>query len=335
MKHSFSAALVTALAAGIIAGCGQKVELGGSKKGPRFRFAPITRADIVRTVEATGMVTPRNSPNGIPVGAQVNGKIIKLFVDYNSVVTNGQVVALIDPQVYEANYKSAVAQLHANEANVEVRIAALKSCEAELKLAEKTFGRKKALVEKNSLESLRADYKESEQRCQKLSGELKAALARVSDLTREAARLKEALKGIGDEEASQAKADVSDAKAVLEDDRESVRPDETLDILDAKALLDANEDENSSPVIKQAADAKAKRDAAAEAAKNRPKTPEEILREKRPSHYVVQEGDTLYKIAMRFYGRSSVWSRIRDANKAVISTDGRGRAGQKLVLPND
>ena len=149
MKHSFSAALVTALAAGIIAGCGQKVELGGSKKGPRFRFAPITRADIVRTVEATGMVTPRNSPNGIPVGAQVNGKIIKMMVDYNSTVTNGQVVALIDPQVYEANYKSAVAQLHANEANVEVRIAALKSCEAELKLAEKTFGRKKALVEKN------------------------------------------------------------------------------------------------------------------------------------------------------------------------------------------
>ena len=149
MKHSFSAALVTALAAGIIAGCGQKVELGGSKKGPRFRFAPITRADIVRTVEATGMVTPRNSPNGIPVGAQVNGKIIKMMVDYNSTVTNGQVVALIDPQVYEANYKSAVAQLHANEANVEVRIAALKSCEAELKLAEKTYGRKKALVEKN------------------------------------------------------------------------------------------------------------------------------------------------------------------------------------------
>lgn len=212
----------------------------------------------------------------------------------------------------------------------------IKDCEKDVaaKLANK-YGLNQALVEKNSLESLRADYKESEQRCQKLSGELKAALARVSDLTREAARLKEALKGIGDEEASQAKADVSDAKAVLEDDRESVRPDETLDILDAKALLDANEDENSSPVIKQAADAKAKRDAAAEAAKNRPKTPEEILREKRPSHYVVQEGDTLYKIAMRFYGRSSVWSRIRDANKAVISTDGRVRAGQKLVLPND
>ena len=117
-------------------------------KGPKYRFAPISRADVVRTVEATGTVTPRNTSSGIPVGAQVNGKVIKLFVDYNSTVTNGQVVALIDPLVYEATYKSAVAQLHVNEANVEVRKATLKSCEAELTLAEKTFARKKALADK-------------------------------------------------------------------------------------------------------------------------------------------------------------------------------------------
>ena len=117
-------------------------------KGPQYRLAPITRADVVRTVEATGTVTPRNTSSGIPVGAQVNGRIVKLFVDYNSAVTNGQVVALIDPLVYEATYKSAVAQLHVNEANVKVREAAVKAGEAELTLAEKTFARKKALADK-------------------------------------------------------------------------------------------------------------------------------------------------------------------------------------------
>ena len=117
--------------------------------GPKFRFAKVTRADVVRTVEATGSVEPRNTKQGIPVGAQVNGRIIKLFVDYNSPVTNGQVVALIDPLVYDANYKSAVAQLHANEANVTVREAAVRSCEAELTLAEKTYARKKSLAEKS------------------------------------------------------------------------------------------------------------------------------------------------------------------------------------------
>ena len=119
------------------------------EKGPKFRFAPVSRADVVRTVEATGTVTPRNTAEGIPVGAQVNGRIVKLFVDYNSTVTNGQVVALIDPLVYEATYKSAVAQLHVNEANVKVREAAIKTSEAELELAEKTFARKKSLAEKS------------------------------------------------------------------------------------------------------------------------------------------------------------------------------------------
>ena len=78
----------------------------------------------------------------------MNGKVIKLFVDYNSTVTNGQVVALIDPLVYEANYKSALAQLHVNEANVGVKEAAVSSAQAALTLAQKTYERKKALLSK-------------------------------------------------------------------------------------------------------------------------------------------------------------------------------------------
>ncbi len=142
--------LIAALAALVFAGCGEKMpSLAPKNKAPTYRSAEIVRADVIRTVEATGTITPRNSPSGIPVGAQVNGRLIKLFVDYNSTVTNGQVVALIDPLVYEANYKSAIARLHVNEANVEVSEATVKSREAELVLAEKTYARKKQLVEKN------------------------------------------------------------------------------------------------------------------------------------------------------------------------------------------
>ena len=112
----------------------------------RYRTAPVVKMDIFRTVEATGTVQPIKK---VEVGAQVNGKIIKLFVDYNSTVTNGQVVALIDPQVYEANYKSALGELHANQANV-------KKCEAQLVLAEKTLVRKKKLVDREMVPV--ADY---------------------------------------------------------------------------------------------------------------------------------------------------------------------------------
>ena len=135
--------IIAAAVLAAIAGCSEQF---AKNEGPKYRFAPITRTDIVKTVEATGTVAPIKK---VEVGAQVNGKIIKLFVDYNSQVTNGQVVALIDPQVYDAQYRSALAQLHANEANV-------KKCEAVLTLAEKTLVRKESLSQKQ-LASV-ADY---------------------------------------------------------------------------------------------------------------------------------------------------------------------------------
>ena len=53
----------------------------------------------------------------------------------------------------------------------------------------------------------------------------------------------------------------------------------------------------------------------------------------RPETYVVQPGDTLSKIARRFYGSPAKWRAIREANKAVIPFDGRVSVGQELRLP--
>lgn len=135
MRTGFPLFALAALAA--VCGCEPG---GGEQKKPVYRTAPIARTDIVSTVEATGTVTPIKK---VEVGAQVNGRIVKLFADYNSVVTNGQIVALIDPLVYQANYESAVAQLHQNEASVLQR-------EATLALAEKTLARKTMLIETKS-----------------------------------------------------------------------------------------------------------------------------------------------------------------------------------------
>ena len=146
MKIFFKWIIVCAVLAGV--GYGIYRWMSSDKKDEfTYRTVKVVKSDIIRTVRATGTITPRNSSNGIPVGAQVNGKIIKLFVDYNSAVTNGQVVALIDPRVYDASYKIALAQLHVNEANVLNRKATLRSAEAELVLAKKTYERKKALYE--------------------------------------------------------------------------------------------------------------------------------------------------------------------------------------------
>ncbi|HOE60178.1 MAG TPA: LysM peptidoglycan-binding domain-containing protein [Kiritimatiellia bacterium] len=49
--------------------------------------------------------------------------------------------------------------------------------------------------------------------------------------------------------------------------------------------------------------------------------------------YVVQPGDTLFRVAERFYGDSTQWKRIRDANRGRIDADGRIRAGQIIEVP--
>ena len=131
--------LAAAAMAAVLSGCNDEGIASAPGGVGRYRTAEIGRADIVGTVSATGTVTPRNTASGIPVGAQVNGKIIKLYVDYNDTVTNNQAVAEIDPLVYDAEYKSAVARLHVSERAVDEARCALNSRKEELILAEKTY----------------------------------------------------------------------------------------------------------------------------------------------------------------------------------------------------
>lgn len=49
--------------------------------------------------------------------------------------------------------------------------------------------------------------------------------------------------------------------------------------------------------------------------------------------YVVAAGDSLSEIAQRFYGRSSLWTRIRDANPDVIGRHGEVRVGATIIIP--
>ena len=167
----------------------------------------------------------------------------------------------------------------------------------------------------------------------KLREDLNAALQEQERLRRENTRLKELMRDeVGVEEPSaQHEKDISEARALVADEGEAADSSED-EISAAKDLINGDATDEPPPMLEQSADAKAKR-AAARAAAQSVKKPDLYPHENRPETYVVQEGDTLYKIAVRFYGRASMWSRIRSANKAVISTDGRLRAGQKIVLP--
>lgn len=78
--------------------------------------ARVERGDISRSVTATGTV---ESVTQVDVGTQVTGIIDKLYVDYNSVVTKGQLIAEIEKTLLESDLKSADANMESARLNYE------------------------------------------------------------------------------------------------------------------------------------------------------------------------------------------------------------------------
>src|ERR1035437_8555351 len=74
---------------------------------PTFVTSPVDRGPIVSKVTASGTLSARVT---VQVGAQVSGRIQQLNVDFNSPVHKGQVLARIDPQLFDA----ALAQARAS-----------------------------------------------------------------------------------------------------------------------------------------------------------------------------------------------------------------------------
>ncbi|MHC9544842.1 MAG: efflux RND transporter periplasmic adaptor subunit [Vulcanimicrobiota bacterium] len=78
------------------------------KKKINFDTEKLDRGTITSTVNTTGTV---NAVTSVEIGCQVSGKIIKLYVDYNSPVKKGMLLAQIDPLVYQSQVDEANANL--------------------------------------------------------------------------------------------------------------------------------------------------------------------------------------------------------------------------------
>src|SRR6184192_3653746 len=82
-----------------------------------YQTATVTRGPITQAVTATGTLNPVVN---VQVGSQVSGNISKLFVDFNSQVKAGQVVAQIDPALFQATVIQAEGDVASAEAALEL-----------------------------------------------------------------------------------------------------------------------------------------------------------------------------------------------------------------------
>ncbi len=127
-----------------------------AKKGDKADYitAPVERRTITQIVEATGTIEPVNT---VDIGSQVSGMINEIYVDYNSEVKKGQLLAQIDTSLFEA-------QLNQSKANIDNAKATLMKNKAVLEYDTKTYNRYKNLyarnlVSKNDLDSAESAYK--------------------------------------------------------------------------------------------------------------------------------------------------------------------------------
>ena len=130
---------------------------GGKKKEEvNFNTEKVAKVNILNSITATGTIEPVNE---VTVGTQVSGIVSKLYVDYNSVVKKGQIIAELD----KSNLTS---QLNTAKASLSQAEASLKSAESDLAYQKANYNRYKALYKKglisaNDYESERLSYQTS------------------------------------------------------------------------------------------------------------------------------------------------------------------------------
>ena len=115
-----------------------RIATSQKKNELRFETAKVERGPVIAKVTATGILSALVT---VQVGSQVSGRIKDLVVDFNSPVTKGQVIARIDPQLFQAALEQARANYVAAQGD-------LNKSKAQAVDADHQFQRNKSLAER-------------------------------------------------------------------------------------------------------------------------------------------------------------------------------------------
>jgi HlyD family secretion protein len=145
--------------AGIVVVAGLFVTLGLNRSTQAQHFAAkVERGEIRDVVEATGTI---NSVITVQVGSQVSGTIAKLNADFNSRVHKGDVVALIDPALFNGALLQATADLENAKANLEAARANLEKARAGLVQTKADYDRAAGLTRDGVMSQQQLDLAKS------------------------------------------------------------------------------------------------------------------------------------------------------------------------------
>src|SRR5216110_735048 len=125
-----------------------------AEQPPAPLTAAVTRGDVVAKVDATGTLAAVTT---VQVGSQVSGTIKALHADYNSEVKKGQVIAELDPSLFETQVEQARASLLKGQSDVDRARVELDDATVKAKRAQELYDQK--LISRNDLETAQTTAK--------------------------------------------------------------------------------------------------------------------------------------------------------------------------------
>jgi HlyD family secretion protein len=151
-------AIVTLLVLAVIGGSGYAY-YHYRESGPKFTVmtSQVTRGDVLDTVGATGTL---QAVTTVQVGTQVSGTIQELHADFNSLVKKGQVLARLDPSLFQTQIEQASANLLRAQADLERLKVALDDAQTKYSRARELSARQ--LLPKSELDAAEVSVRAAE-----------------------------------------------------------------------------------------------------------------------------------------------------------------------------
>lgn len=151
-------------------------------KGAHYLGSKVEQGEIRDVVESTGVV---NAVVNVQVGSQVSGTIARLNADFNSRVTKGEILAEIDPRLFQGALLQAESDLQNAKANVVAAKANLNKAQAALVQTKADFERAQTLTQKNigtqqTLDQATASYQAARASVEAAAASVEQANAQVS-----------------------------------------------------------------------------------------------------------------------------------------------------------
>ena len=167
--------LIVAVLAVVTASLAAYYRANGGDEGPRLNTTAVTRGAVVESVAATGTL---EAVETVEVSTQVSGTIKALYADYNDKVRKGQVIAQLEPSLFDTQVEQARATVQRLQADVEAR--KVQVMDAELKLRRARDLSAKQLIPASDLETAESNARQAEAAVKGAEAQLVQGLASLN-----------------------------------------------------------------------------------------------------------------------------------------------------------